>query len=75
MITIYGKPACKYCTQAKDLLHSLGVDFKYINLMEDDDAMKKVRADKFKSVPAIYHGNEIIGGFDELKIWTQNLPN
>lgn len=35
MIEIYGKPACGYCTMAKNLCEQKGVEYKYLTLNED----------------------------------------
>jgi glutaredoxin len=53
-IEIYGKPDCIYCTKAKNLLDSRGIEYKYYSLGEDytlDEFKEKFPGRK--SVPQI----------------------
>lgn len=65
--TVYGKPACSGCEQAKSLLKSKGLNFEYINVMQAPSAQQLFREKGFRSVPQIYQGTEYIGGFLELQ--------
>lgn len=75
--TIYSKPNCPYCSQAKDLLTSKGLEYEELiidvgqvkepgKLYTTVEALKK-RLPSAKTVPQIFLGDEHIGGFDALK--------
>lgn len=67
---IYGKPNCKYCELAKDLLDSRGKEYVYVDISEDDEAMDMMIARGFRSVPQIYYDDDFvgdhIGGYNDL---------
>jgi glutaredoxin len=42
-ITIYSKPDCHLCDDAKAILKKLGVDFKEINIQEEPEAYEKYK--------------------------------
>ncbi len=70
---IFGKPACRFCTAAVDLLNARGIQYEYINVLEDPASLELLRARNFKTVPQIYQyqldgtGEIHIGGFTELR--------
>lgn len=77
MITIYSKPACAHCDQAKALLKSKGIVFEEIHL---DVGQAKTADAKYisrqslmeqfpaaRTMPQITDGDTYIGGFTELK--------
>lgn len=67
-ITVYTKPDCPQCTQAKEYLKSFGFVFEQIDITENDDARQKLIAAKLKSVPQIYLNDALlIGGWNTLK--------
>lgn len=66
-IVVYGKPSCTYCDMAKGLLSSKGLEFLYIDVSKDVDAMDKIKADGARTVPRVYLDGVCIGGFVELK--------
>lgn len=66
MIEVYGKPNCKYCDMAKALLTNKGVEYSYIDIMQDEDAMDMIVDAGLKSVPQIFNGDTHIGGYEDL---------
>ena len=78
MFTIYSKPACTYCDQAKGLLESKGLTFQelILDVGQVKDPSKtyttvnqlKQRVPDARTVPQIFKGDELIGGFDALKL-------
>ena len=72
MYTIYSKPNCSFCLQARDLLEQNKLEFEYKNLGTHynlDELM--TLAPNAKSFPQIFvvdeNGNkELIGGFNNL---------
>lgn len=75
MITIYSKPNCTFCEQAKVLCETKGLEYKMMKL--DVDYTKEELLEKcpvpVRSVPQIFDGNDYVGGFTDLKAWVGNL--
>ena len=67
-VTIYTTLFCPYCSRAKQLLNSKGVDFEEIPV--DIDASRRAemvsRAKGGATVPQIFVNDQHIGGSDEL---------
>ena len=67
-VTIYTTMFCPYCSRAKKLLSTKGVDFREIAV--DIDAAKRAemmaRASGGQTVPQIFINDRHIGGCDEL---------
>jgi glutaredoxin 3 len=79
MFTVYSKPACPFCDQAKALLTQKGLPFQVIML---DVGQPKVEGQQYiqradllalfpyaRTVPQIIDEREHIGGFAELRKW------
>ena len=81
MYTVYSKPACSFCDQAKALLKSKGLEFKeiIIDVGQPKDASKtyvtaaelKAKVPTARTVPQIFAGDTHLGGFQELKSYLQ----
>lgn len=67
-IEIYTTPFCPYCTMAKSLLQSKGVEWKEIDLMTEPARRDEMltRADGRSTVPQIFVNGSGLGGFDEI---------
>lgn len=67
-VTIYTGMMCGYCSRAKSLLASRGVEFEEINVTMDPGAREEMiaRAHGARTVPQIFIGDRHIGGCDEL---------
>lgn len=67
MYTIYGKPNCSYCLQAKQLLEMEQLPFKYKNLGTHYslDELMTLSPDA-KSFPQVFKDGVLIGGFNNL---------
>lgn len=66
-VTVYTTSYCPYCVRAKQLLTGKGIPFEEINLEDKPEeltALKKRTG--WKTVPQIFFGEELIGGFTEL---------
>jgi len=81
MMIIYGKEMCEFCDKAKEICHQYGISFKYYSI--DDRFDGKVYFDKLKAralkedltiktVPAIWHHDKFIGGYNELMSYIEN---
>jgi glutaredoxin 3 len=66
VITLYTTPYCPYCRSAKDLLRSKKAEFREIDVSNDDEFDALVKRTGWKTVPQIFIGDEMIGGFQEL---------
>jgi len=67
-VTVYTSESCPYCTRAKELLKQRGVAFSEVKIGWDDDAQWDAlfARSKMKTVPQIFNGDALVGGFSEL---------
>ena len=74
MITIYSKPSCSACVQAKQLCDVKGIEYEYKVLGKDYDLeqMFEVVPMSVRSFPAITKDGEYLGGLPELKALLSN---
>jgi glutaredoxin 3 len=64
---LYSKASCSFCVRAKMLLEKHGVDFEYIDLTGDIDAQRELAERTGRmTMPQIFVGDELIGGFEDL---------
>ena len=68
MITLYSKPNCPYCDQAKDWLTKNDIAYTVLDINEDRDAKDFLISSGHKTVPQIYVGTRLLveGGFSGL---------
>ena len=66
-VKVYTTSYCPYCTKAKDLLVSLGIEFEEIDV-EHDVQLREELSEKYswRTVPMIVAGDEFLGGFDDM---------
>lgn len=62
-ITVYSKPACVQCTATTRALEARGLDFRVIDLTQDDDAFARVSDLGYRQVPVVIAGDEHWAGF------------
>ena len=68
MYTIYTQDLCNYCTLAKQLLQERGLQYKEINITENESAKRFLKRNNLKTVPQIfYNGTEYIGDYTMFK--------
>lgn len=67
-ITIYTKPYCPYCQDAKALLGKKNAAFREIDVARDREAFQQmvVRAGGRMTVPQIFIGDQHVGGCDDI---------
>jgi glutaredoxin-like protein NrdH len=54
MIKVYGKGnGCVNCNIAKDMLERNNIEYKFIDITEDDEALKLIRSLGYRQVPVI----------------------
>lgn len=67
MFELYGKPNCPGCVTAKALLINKEVQYKYIDVSVDSDALAFLKSTGEKSLPVLYKDGAKLGGLKELK--------
>jgi len=70
MFTVYSKPNCPFCDQAKALLKSKNLPMKEMVLGVDytrEQLLEKIPT--ARTVPQIFSDDQLIGGFTELKAY------
>jgi glutaredoxin 3 len=66
-VTVYGDTTCPYCGAARILLTKKSVDFEDIVITDDPLRRKEMQERSGRtSVPQIFIGDTLVGGFDEL---------
>lgn len=68
MVTVYSKPACVQCTATTKELDRKGIDYNYIDITTDADAMEQVMALGYKQAPVVVNGDDHWAGFRPDKI-------
>ena len=64
-VVVYGKPNCPFCEKAKDILNNKNIEYKYIDISEDEQAYKFIKVDNgFSTVPQIFVNGEYHGESD-----------
>ena len=63
MITVYSKPNCMQCEFSKKYLEDKGVEFKEINVFEDDEALAMLRDKGYSQMPVVDINGEFHTGF------------
>ena len=67
MVRIYGNTSCPYCGAARMLLTKKAVQFEDLNVAADPALFAEmVDRSGSRSVPQIFVGDTLIGGFSEL---------
>jgi glutaredoxin-like YruB-family protein len=70
-IVVYSTPDCAYCYTVKSYLHSKGMEFKEINIYEDEEERKEMEEiSGQKSVPVTVIDGTAVTGWDKEKIHT-----
>ncbi len=66
-ITIYTIPTCPYCMRAKSLFDSLGINFEEVDVSINQAKRQEIiERYNWLTVPAIFIGDELVGGFDDV---------
>lgn len=71
--TLYSKDSCSFCVRAKMLLEQSAVDFEYVDLTGDIDAQVELAKRTGRmTMPQVFVGDELIGGFEDLVLAMRN---
>ncbi|WP_263078949.1 GrxA family glutaredoxin [Endozoicomonas sp. Mp262] len=74
--TVFGRPGCGFCVQAKTVLERKGLPFRYVDIHEEGltaEDLEKTIGKPVKTVPQVFHGQQYIGGFQELDAYLKEL--
>lgn len=69
MLTMYSKPSCPKCLQAKMWLDSHGVEYAVVDVSADAEALRFIKEEHgHRTVPQFYKNGElvVVGGCDGL---------
>lgn len=67
-IVMYSKDPCPYCVNAKRFFNSRNLEFKEIDLTNNQEAMDKIKAETgWRTFPIILINDQLIGGYTDLK--------
>ena len=68
MLTVYSKPYCPKCEQAKSWLDSNHIEYNVIDVTQDEESLNMLKEHGHKSVPQLYLNGELFveGGCDGL---------
>lgn len=62
---VYSKPACKNCELAKTWLKMNSIEYSEVNVLEDDEALGRIKDAGFMALPVIEKDGEfILSGFN-----------
>lgn len=74
--TVFGRPGCGFCVQAKRVLENGEFPFRYVDIHEENispDDLEKQIGKPVRTVPQIFHGQDYIGGYQELDKYLKTL--
>ncbi len=74
--TIFGHQACGFCRQAKAVLESKSLDFRYVDIHEEGISkadLAETVGKPVSTVPQIFYGEEYVGGYQELMKYLDEL--
>lgn len=67
MVTVYTKDYCPYCTQTKNLLKNLNIEFEEVDVTNDSEKlMEIVQKSRMRTVPQIFVGDTCLGGYTDI---------
>lgn len=62
-VTVYSKPECVQCDMTKRLMDKEGIEYESVDVLEDVEAMERIRSLGFSSVPVVICGDQSWAGF------------
>ena len=68
-IIVYTTDYCGFCTAAKDFLRRRKIPFEEIDVSDERKKAALKARTGMRTVPQIFIGDELIGGFQELMAW------
>jgi glutaredoxin len=72
-VVVWSKQNCPYCVKAKYLLNSKGYEYEERVIGEGWTREQLLEAvPTARTVPQIFIGEELVGGYDQLVVWIEN---
>ena len=73
LATVWSKDQCPYCVMAKDLLRTQGIEYEERNISQGEWTREQLMeaVPHARTLPQVFIGNELIGGYDQLKKYFQ----
>ncbi len=74
--TVFGRPGCGYCVQAKRVLEINELPFRYIDIHAEGITaadLEKTVGRPVRTVPQIFHGKKYLGGYTELDAYLKEM--
>lgn len=68
MTTVYTKPACVQCDMTKRMLDKNGIEYKTIDITQDQEALDMIIGMGFQAAPVVITDNDAWAGFQPDKI-------
>lgn len=63
-VTIYSKPNCPHCNIVKAQFKKYNVPYQEIDIIQDADALKLIKAQGFTQAPIVFGENDSFSGAD-----------
>lgn len=73
MITVYSKPACVQCTATTREMDKRGIEYNYVDLTKDAEAMELVAGLGYRQAPVVVAGEDHWAGFRPDKIMSLSM--
>lgn len=76
--TVFGRPGCGFCVQAKKVLEQKGLPVKYVDIQAENISqadLEKTVGKPVRSVPQVFHGEKHLGGYQELVEYLKTLDS
>lgn len=67
-VIVYSSSTCPSCHAAMDYLEENKIEFEERNITTDPEAKRFLMKNKIMAVPAIYIDDQLVMGFDQMKI-------
>lgn len=68
MVTVYSKPDCMRCEMTKEFLKQNNVEFKEVNVEENEEALELIKTHGFKRLPVVTRNNSFDFAFSGFQI-------
>ena len=68
MITVYSKPNCVLCEMTKEFLKQNNIEFKEVNVFEDEEALELIKLHGFQRLPVVTRNNSFDFAFSGFQI-------
>jgi glutaredoxin 1 len=73
-LLIYGHNQCGWCRKATSLCDSQGIPYVYVDVRKDLTAREQFLGMGHKTVPQVYQGSRLIGGYEHLAQEFSDVP-